>query len=70
MSSSEVVVVAAFRCVDLVRLHALLVAYESPLTTPGEEHLRCEDVRAHRELCEQIGRLLADATLVADGGKL
>jgi len=70
MSNPEVVVVAAFRSADLVRLHVLLVAYESPLTTPDEEHLRREDVRAHRELRDVIGRFLADAAIVADGGKL
>ena len=70
MVSPEVIVIAAFHDADVVRLHALLVAYESPIATPDQERLRCEDVRAHRELCDQIGRLLADATLVADGGKL
>jgi hypothetical protein len=69
MSSPEVVVVAAFRSADLVRLHVLLLAYESPLTLPDEEHLRREDVKAHRELRDAIGRLLTDAAM-ADGGTL
>lgn len=70
MNSPEVVVVAAFRSADLVRLRVLLIAYESPLTLPSEELLRLHDVRAHRRLCDQIGRLLANAAMVRDGGKL
>ncbi len=41
----EVVIVAVFRRSDLVRLHALLACYESPLRTPAEQEERVRDVR-------------------------
>jgi len=67
----DTMIVAAFRYADLARLHALLLPYESPFTTAGEEHLRREDEAAHRTLREEIGRLLSSTDdVLADGGTL
>ena len=52
------VVVAPVPRADLVRVHALLAAYESPFTCPGEETERREDVDAHERLRRYIGHLL------------
>ena len=70
MSSPEIVVVAAFRRADLVRLHALLLMYDSPFTTTGEDAVRREDEREHRALWREIERLLASTDGIADGGTL
>jgi hypothetical protein len=68
---SDLLIVAAFRHGDLVRLHALLLTYVSPFSTDSEEAERCEDEQAHRELREVIGQLLSSGDdLLADGGKL
>lgn len=54
----ELVIVAAFRRDDLVRLHTLLVCYESSFRTSGEAALRVVDERAHEELRRYIASLL------------
>lgn len=46
----ETVIVAAFRRADLVRLHALLVCYESPFQTTGEAFGR-EQMLARMKRC-------------------
>lgn len=64
MSVSEVIVIAAFRRADLVRLHVLLATYESPFNI-GEAERR-EDEQAHRELRREIERLLSADVLALD----
>lgn len=69
MHPHEVIVIAAFRRADLVRLHVLLATYESPFSI--EEIERREDEQAHRQLRETIGRLLSNGDgLVAERGTL
>lgn len=54
-----VVIVAAFRREDVVRLHSLLVCYASPFRTSGEAEARFADERSHEELRRYVALLLA-----------
>jgi hypothetical protein len=56
----EVIIVAAFRRADLVRLHTLLMCYESPFRTTGEAVDREADAETHEELRRYVERLLAE----------
>ena len=53
----EIVIVAAFRREDLIRLHTLLVCYESPHTS-GEAVDRAADEQAHEALRRYVATLL------------
>jgi len=57
--AGEVVVVAAFRREDLVRLHSLLACFQSPFQTSDEVASRLVDERSHEELRRYVALLLA-----------
>jgi hypothetical protein len=57
------IIIAAFRREDLVRLHTLLVCYESPFRTSDEALLFADDTAAHDRLRAHVADLLR-------GGKL
>lgn len=57
----EVIIVAAFRREDLVRLHTLLMCYESPFRTTGEAADREVDTDTHAELRRYIEQLLVES---------
>jgi hypothetical protein len=59
-SEQEVVIVAAFRRRDLVRLHALLACYESPFRTTDELFAWEQDLAVHEALRRYL-RVLLDA---------
>lgn len=57
----EVIIVAAFRREDLVRLHTLLMCYESPFRATGEATDREADTDTHEELRRYVEQLLAES---------
>ena len=57
----DVIIIAAFRRDDLVRLHTLLACYESPFRTTGELLAWEEDLDTHDRLCRQVHTLLDES---------
>jgi hypothetical protein len=56
----DMVIIAAFRRADLVRLHTLLACYESPLLTYAERGERAIDLRDHESLRRYVALLLQE----------
>lgn len=60
MVDEDVLVVAVFRREDLLRLHALLVCFDSPYRTDAEAEERLRDEASHALLRRYVTSLLQE----------